>query len=362
VWSVPAVISALHIYQWGWLTRRISLGRAMLSEVPPWCLVALLTPALLALSRRYPLRRPLRAKSVLVQGAALVGVTLVTVAVFTWSYLLRRVVWWDLAMYEQYFPHVLTGFLPTLLLCFLVLNRETLVRLAAEEMTRKERQRAALALELANAQVRVIESQLHPHFLFNTLDSAVALVREGDPRRASRCLILLSDMLRSLLAFREVDEVPLQHEIDFVQSYLEMMKLRFEDRLVVTWAVEPGLSGARVPPMVLQPLVENAFKHGLERRARSGKLSLCARTCGGRLELLVEDDGPGPAPGFDLEQSRGLGIAGTRARLAELYGGEAAVALEARTEGGARASVSMPLIRPDPISGEGARPVLREAS
>jgi sensor histidine kinase YesM len=345
VWSIPAGIAGVHTHLWSaTLGRPVDLLTSLVSEAPPWFVLSLLTPPLLTFARRHPLRRPFARRTVLRHVLICLLVTAVVSTVFTASYMLRRPER-TLALYAQLFPHVLTGFLPCLLLAFYLLNREAVLKLHAEEARTAERQRAGLALQLADAQLRLVENQLHPHFLFNTLDSAVALVREGNPERAARALVLLSELLRSLLGFRQKEEIELGQELAFVERYLELLHMRFEERLRVTWAVDAGLESALIPPLALQPLVENAFKHGLERRASSGELVIGARAEQGRLELFVEDDGPGPAPDLDLATTSGLGISGTRLRLAELYDGEAVIELGQRAGGGARASVRLPLAR-----------------
>jgi two-component system, LytTR family, sensor kinase len=343
VWSIPAGIAGVHTHLWSaTLGRPVDLITSVVSEAPPWYVLALLTPPLLIFARRHPLRRPFVMRTVVRQLLVMMLVTAIVSSVFTASYMLRRPER-SFALYVELFPHVLTGFLPSLLLAFYLLNREAVVKLHADEARRAERQRAALAVQLADAQLGLIESQLHPHFLFNTLDSAVSLVREGDPERAARALVLLSELLRSLLTFRQKEEIELAEELAFVERYLELLRMRFEERLHVTWAVDPGLETALIPPLALQPLVENAFKHGLERRASSGELVIGARADHGRLELFVEDDGPGPSPDLDLSTTTGLGISGTRLRLAELYQGDAELELARRAGGGARASVRLPL-------------------
>jgi sensor histidine kinase YesM len=342
-WSIPAGIAGVHTHLWSiTLGRPVGLVTSLLSEAPPWYILALLTPPLLTFARRYPLRRPFAKRTVVQHLLVCTLVGAIVSAVFTASYMLRRPER-TFALYLQLFPHVVTGFLPCLLLAFYLLNREAVLKLHADEARRAERQRAALALQLADAQLGLIESQLHPHFLFNTLDSAVALVREGNRERAARALVLLSELLRSLLAFRQKEEIELGEELAFVERYLELLHMRFEERLRITWAVDRSLESALIPPLALQALVENAFKHGIERRASSGEVVIGARAEHGRLELFVEDDGPGPSPNLDLSTTAGLGISGTRLRLAELYHGEAELDLRPRAGGGARASVRLPL-------------------
>lgn len=133
-------------------------------------------------------------------------------------------------------------------------------------------------------------------------------------------LVLLSDLLRQLLQKGATQEVSLRDEVAVLSRYLELQQLRFADRLRVEWAVEPEALDARVPHLVLQPLTENALRHGIGMRSASGVLRIGARRCGDALELTVRDDGPGLPRDFDLDAAQGIGLSNTRARLSQLYG------------------------------------------
>ena len=343
LWSVPAWLCGAHVYRWmSKQARPMGFWKALLSEAPPWYVMALFTPWLLGFARRYPLRRPLAARNVALQILAFIVVTLVVTSVFDASFLLRRPTW-TFDVYREFYVHVLSGFLPSVVLAFCLINREAVLALHAEAAQKAERQRAELTVQLAEAQLREVESYLHPHFLFNTLDGVLALVRSGSRDEAARALTLLGDLLRAMLAWRQTDEIKLGDELAFLRSYLELWKVRLADRLRVTWAIEPGLEEALIPPLALQPLVENAFRHGIEQRTYAGELVIGARVDGDELELFVEDDGPGPAPELDLTRHAGLGLSRTQARLAELYGSAGATGADrARRRRHARVDVAAP--------------------
>ena len=311
---------------------------AFASEAPPWYAMALFTPPILQFAIRHPLRWPPSPTWLLRHAAVFAGVSLTVAAIYTVSFSWVRPSP-GLQTFLRLYPHVVTDFLPKLVLAFMALYREAAATLAARAAAQSERQRAAMAVQLAHAQLAALESQLHPHFLFNTLDSVVALVREGNPEQASRAVVLLSEMLRSILAWRGEEAIALEQELDFIRRYVELGRLRFEDRLRVTWAIEPGLETAPILPLSLQPLVENAFRHGLEKRRQAGRLVIGARTMGDAIELFVEDDGPGPTSDAS---GRGIGLTSTRARLAELYGDEASLVLSPREGGGTRAVLRFP--------------------
>jgi sensor histidine kinase YesM len=184
----------------------------------------------------------------------------------------------------------------------------------AIEYYRESRERELEATQLALENLR---SQLQPHFLFNTLQSISTLIHR-DPVAADRMLTDLSDLLRLSLRSTASQEVPLRDELDFLARYLEIMRVRFGDRLVIRVDVSPDVLTAMVPSLVLQPIVENAIRHGMADRPDVGHVAVSGRRNGDSLRLEVADDGPGLA---SSPPGNGIGLANTRERLARLYGG-----------------------------------------
>jgi signal transduction histidine kinase len=212
------------------------------------------------------------------------------------------------------------------------------------ERVREQTARAAQAEALrARAELAALRSQLNPHFLLNTLHAALGLVRR-DPALAERALERLGEVLHyGLRMHREgLDEVSLAHEWAFVRSYLEIERLRLEDRLRLELDVDPGAMQSPVPPFVLQPLVENAILHAVAPRKAGGRVTVTARRHADRLRLEVRDDGPG-MPDRPATSGNGLGLHLLRDRLAMLYGGRARLALEPVDGGGLRATIELPL-------------------
>ena len=195
-----------------------------------------------------------------------------------------------------------------------------------------------LQAQLTHAQLDALRLQLHPHFLFNTLN-AIAALAPGDPARAQRMLARLGDLLRQTLD-TDAAEVTVEHELKLLSPYVEIQRLRFEERFRyverVTQDALPGL----VPALLLQPLVENAVQHGVSRRPEGATVTLIVERRGEQLVLEVTDDGPGPGNGS--KGGNGIGLANTRARLAQLYPGANRVTLAAGKEGGARLTVEIP--------------------
>jgi len=205
----------------------------------------------------------------------------------------------------------------------------------------RDRQLAASQLEakLSRAQLQSLKMQLNPHFLFNTLNAVSALMHT-DPSTADRMLLKLTNLLRLNLEQALEQETSLEQEIAFLEGYLEIEQLRFGDRLKVQIEVPKSLQEAQVPTFVLQPLVENAIKHGLSDRATGGTIQIRARQDGQRLFLEVEDDGLGVP---SLHSGTGIGTRNTRSRLAQLYGDDHSFDLKFPAAGGALAQISLPL-------------------
>ena len=187
----------------------------------------------------------------------------------------------------------------------------------------RERELRASQLEtrLARTQLQVLRAQLQPHFLFNTLNSISALMHR-DVESADRMVTRLGDLLRLSLTHTERQEVPLRQELDFLERYLDIQRTRFRDRLSAKVDADPAALDALLPSLILQPLVENAIRYGIEPRAAPGRVEIRARLDDDRLVIEVEDDGPGLplAAQKDPNGGCGIGLANTRARLEQLYG------------------------------------------
>jgi signal transduction histidine kinase len=195
------------------------------------------------------------------------------------------------------------------------------------EALRLELHAAELRTQLVRAQMSALKMQLHPHFLFNTLNAIMVLVRQQSAARAEEMLGRLSDLLRCVLDEGEAQEVPLHRELDYVRLYLAIEQVRFEDRLRVTIAADPAVLDAAVPHMALQPLVENALRHGIARTSAAGTIQISASAAGDTVVIQVKDDGPG-FTGTERPEGWGIGLANTRARLAQLYGDRASLSID----------------------------------
>ncbi len=199
-----------------------------------------------------------------------------------------------------------------------------------------------LEAQLAHARLHALQAQLQPHFLFNTHHAIVSLMLKADNAAAIRMLTRLSDLLRVTLHRADQPFCSLREELEALELYLGIQRERYGGRLDVQLDVAPDTLTAAVPWLLLQPLVENALKHGIDARPAGGVLHLAARTQDGRLHLVVRDNGPGFPADFAPERAGGIGLRNTRARLAQHYGAASTLELAAAPGGGAEVRLSLP--------------------
>ena len=200
---------------------------------------------------------------------------------------------------------------------------------------------ARLETRLVRASLDALKMQLHPHFLFNTLNSITSLIRNGRTREAEDIVAGLGELLRRSLEHRQEARETLEHELEFLHRYFEIETIRFQDRLKVEFDIAPNCLRALVPSLMLQPLAENAMKHGISRDANARLLRISAERDGTRLILTVYNDGP-PLPKDEAALNRGIGIQNTRTRLMMLYGDAALLRLRDQPPGGVRAEIILP--------------------
>ena len=206
-----------------------------------------------------------------------------------------------------------------------------------------ERRATELSADLSRVRLEALRARLAPHFLFNTLNSIQAMVT-SDPEAAEDMLGDLGDLLRGLTDEPTRSDVSLARELRLVEGYLRIQKRRLEERLSFSTDVEEGLGGARVPPLILQPLVENAVEHAVAPRREGGRIEIDVRRDGNMLRLRVRDDGPGlERHGDEGTREEGVGLSATAERLATRYGERGELKLEEEESGGVRVTVSIPL-------------------
>lgn len=340
-WTGPAILAVFQRFMQRRLGDPSITWRDMLWEGGDWLLYAFLTPGVFALSRRLPLSRgtlwwrvPLHVACAVMFCAAWAGGGVLL------SQLMLGANPYDSGMLEWFLTSLPFG-VPVY---FAVLGVEHATRYFVEARER-ETLAARLEAQLADARLGALRMQLHPHFLLNSLNAVSVIVRDRDTVTATRILDHLGAMLRRVMRSDRPVEVPLAEELEFVHQYLAIEEIRFPDRLRPEFDIDQSLLRALVPEFILQPLVENAIRHGLARRMEATLLRIEVRRDGGSLVLSVTDDGPGPASSIQTA-GEGVGLTNTRERLSTMYGTAASMTLRTTPLGGAVAEVRLPLNEP----------------
>jgi signal transduction histidine kinase len=212
-----------------------------------------------------------------------------------------------------------------------------------ERFVASELRRERLERRFSEARLNNLRLQLDPHFLFNALNTVSSQV-ERDPKLARRMIEHLGDLLRLSLDSKDRQEVALVEELSFLEHYLAIQRIRFGAHLRIATEIAPDVRHASVPSLILQPLVENAVRHGLASRAAGGTVTVTAKPAGDRLEIRVADDGVGLPPGWQLETGAGVGLSVTRERISELHpNGSSRFTVAPRDGGGTQVDISLPL-------------------
>lgn len=201
-----------------------------------------------------------------------------------------------------------------------------------------------LEAELARAHLDALRLEIQPHFLFNTLNTIAALIRRQSGSRALEMIVGLSDLMRGTLERDPSHLTALEVELAFVQKYVDLYRVRFSDRLDVSYDIDPAATGLAVPTFILQPLVENAFRHGVADRPGRCHVEIGARVEANTVRLWVADDGAGIAQDFVVSRDAGTGLSNVQARVESLCGSAARVELRARETGGTVASIVLPVV------------------
>ena len=323
-------------------TRQPTFREMFIWEMPYWLLWAALTPLVLKIIRRFPIDRRHWLVNSLIhllicvllsfahRGAYLILGRAMEVRVYTEIPSIFK-------LYEfMFFFNLPTGFM-----CYGGILLFGHVMDYYRRFQNEELKASQLETRLAQAQLNALKMQLHPHFLFNTLNSIAALQLK-DVKAASRMVALLGDFLRLTLENSGSQEVRLQEELEFLKCYLDIQHIRFQDRLSVRLDIAPETLDAQVPNLILQPIVENAIKHGIAQRAAPGRIEILAKRNNGKLQVEVKDDGPGIGDMTRDGFKEGLGLTNTRARLTQLYGPAHRLEMTDGVEGGVIVTLEIP--------------------
>jgi len=315
-----------------------------------WLPFMIATPLILRLGRRFPINRfnpitnwgvHLGACAVICLGASL--------WISMWEEWLNP---WALtpgpeAFLPLWWKKLFNGLLSTAILYGLVLLAGHIL-VAQRRLAMQQAETARLSEQLTKAQLNALRRQIEPHFLFNTLNAIAGLVREQNNDAAVTMIARLSEFLRRTMSDSDRQQVALSEELEFTQKYLEIQKVRFADRLAFGVDVPADLLSARVPSLILQPMVENAIKHGIAKRAQGGAISIAAARGNGTLTLRIFNEGPSLPAGWEKTTS-GIGVQNVRTRLQSLYGSGFELNLRNVREG-VEVSLSLPYVDVPPVS------------
>lgn len=352
VWNALGLVIALQLYSASnFAGRAISLGQLLRWQLIDCNAWALLTPAIFWLTRRF--FPDGTAKSMLRTGLVHCGAAAVCVflqpLIVTVLQQAIPAMGTEIRTFALTYAYALNMYF---VLLVLVYAQVFLVALVVESFRRYRtgRERAErLERHLAEARLEALQMQLQPHFLFNTLNAIASLIH-SNPAQADKMVSRLGDLLRAALNHSHLHEVTLAEELAFLQKYLDIEQVRFGDRLKVHFDIDDRARDVLVPNLILQPLVENAIRHGISQRPGPGRIEITARTGADEttVDLEVCDDGVGLLA--SNQAGSGVGLDNTRARLEQLYGNEAfRLELEPRKGGGVRAALTIPLIR-EPVA------------
>ncbi|NND71576.1 MAG: sensor histidine kinase [Rhodothermales bacterium] len=341
-WTFPGLAALSYYYLNQTVSAQpINWSYALVSTLPNWYLWLLLTPAIVFLAKRYRLDASnWKSMLVAIHIPAMIVMLLLHSLANLYLFHATEMPGHDAMSGGLYRVHFMTRIHSNILSYWTVIGVYYAFDYYRKYRSR-EQQASQLEVRLAEANLRALKMQLHPHFLFNTLNSVAALVRKNDNRTAVKMLVKLGDFLRLALENKGVQEITLKQELEFLERYLGIEKIRFQERLDIRFIASPSILESFVPNMILQPLVENAVHHGIAPNAEAGRIEIEASRHEDSLSMSVRDNGPG----LDEEKAsrrQGVGLSNIRERLQNLYGNDFSFELGNLPEGGFQASIRIP--------------------
>jgi len=345
IWMLLGIFSSVNLY---FIEARednpINWFTAFVWAMPDMLIWAFFTPVIALLLTRFPLERGSWKRSMLVH--ALVGFSFPLIhgiidafvnAAIYWSYGL------SFSFGHSISAHITYEYFQMVIIYWLVVSVLTGIRYY-QQFRERELRAAQLESQLSQAQLQALRMQLNPHYLFNSLNAVSALV-EDEPKKARELLANLGDLLRTSLEGEQDNFVPLENELRFIRSYLDVERVRLGERLHVEFEIDPKTETALVPNLILQPLVENAIRHGIAPHVENGDVRILAELEGDRLILSIFDNGKGIEVfnGNGQMYEEGVGIRNTRERLKVIYGERASFQLNSLESGWTESRVTLPL-------------------
>jgi len=312
------------------------------TELVSWLPWALATPLVIYLARRYPIARGMSVRTLCVH---IVAFALISAVAESWSTVLQMLFNpWNNRRWPTFldtWTTTLTFQVLTFLIVYALILTVTYLVDARDSMARQITETARLNEELSKAQLAALRRQIEPHFMYNALNSIAGLVRDQRHDAAVSMIVGLSEFLRRSAEDSHRSQVALREEVEYLQRYLDIQKVRFGERLQVSVDIPAELLGAQVPNLLLQPLVENAIKHGISKRVAGGNVRVAGACNNGNLHLSVYNDGPSLPADWEAT-STGVGLANLRTRLRILHGRESELQLKRANPGGVEVVVTLP--------------------
>jgi two-component system, LytTR family, sensor kinase len=316
--------------------------RALLGSVVQWCSWGFVTPLIFWIDARLPFRENQLLRRVLAHLPVSVIVTILYGYVANSMGALFGLHAWSVMASARFLPAVFQGLLWSWLVYWVIFGVQQTFRYYQRYLA-SELRLARVERSFSEARLNALRMQLDPHFLFNALNTISAQV-ERDPRLARTMIEHLGDLLRLSLDARDRQEIPLAEELAFLEHYVAIQKIRFAENLRIEIQVAPEVKYALVPGLIVQPLVENAIRHGISRRGSGGTVTVTAERGDNHLEIRVADNGVGLAPGWTLESCLGTGLSVTRERILGLHpDGNSRFFVRPRSGGGTEVGISLPL-------------------
>jgi len=342
-WGVYALYMAVTAYVVSArLGRPITVWHALSGEFSYAAIWLLFTPLVLWLARQWPFERGRWLRSAFLHLAASILLALIHKGVHGLAFSLTRTLLagepfsWEL-QYRELLSYFDYGVQLYWLVLLLASAHQYYLRYKDSELRSIQLER-----QLAEARLEALKRQVQPHFLFNTLHTIAGLVRASEPQQAVGMIAGLSELLRASLESSDRQEVPLRHEVELLKRYLAIERVRFSDRLRSEFDIEPGALDVPVPNLILQPLVENAVRHGLSTKPGEGLICVRAQRRNGDLQIEISDNGHGLAVGPVTQARENIGLGNARARLRALYGDRQSLELIEREGGGVLVRLRIP--------------------
>jgi two-component system, LytTR family, sensor kinase len=347
-WTVVSVIFAGISYAAaiGENNKEFGFVAALRLNLVQFYLWAVLSPLLFRFSRRFPIElRPLDLRNLLLCFPAVISFAAIHQTIHL------AVIWSITPRWRQHYPAIIDcyrayfafGFYNDLIIALLIVIAVHAL-LYYQNFRASELAQSSLKAQLAQAQLRALKMQLHPHFLFNTLHSISSLVLE-EPAKANSMIARLGDFLRLTLENSDQQMVTLKEEAEFLRCYLDIEQVRFGDRLTVAFELEPQTLSAQVPHLILQPVVENAIQHAIAPRAAQGRINIEAKRVNSLLRLAVSDNGPGMLSNGNLPAKKGVGLSNVHTRLHQIFGSDFRFELSNAEDGGLTLVMEIPFQR-----------------